>query len=94
VSPSSAHALWLLEGMKCRPAAAFGGRRQNDARPSHVEPNRIWIYDLTDPCALGAPFFAIDGVRSRKWIATPLTPDQSSTQVAAIVTDAPTKEGR
>jgi hypothetical protein len=31
----------LLEGMKCRPGRRVRRSAPNDARPGHVEPNRI-----------------------------------------------------
>jgi len=85
VSPSTflrvldAHGLILPEG----PAPV---RRPKTPWPEWLvwEPNRIWIWDVTHFGQAKRAAFAIMDMVSRKWIATLLSPEESSTQVQVV----------
>lgn len=59
------------------------------------EPNQLWCWDATHimACTASQVVYGIIDVVSRKWIATLLTPEATSTQVKVLFLDALDAEG-
>ena len=57
------------------------------------EPNRIWIWDVTHFGAAKRCVFAIVDMVSRRWIATLVSPEETSTQVRVVFDAALISEG-
>ena len=76
---------------------AFAPRPAKPAPPIpdwvRFEPNRIWIVDVTHFPRARAVAFAIEDVVSRRWIATLVSSEETSTQLQAVFTEALEAEG-
>ena len=59
------------------------------------EPNQLWCWDATHfmACTASPVVYGIIDVVSRKWIATLLTPEATSTQVKVLFLNALDAEG-
>jgi transposase InsO family protein len=96
VSPSSVDRVLARHGL------ALAGnprppRSVKKAWPDWVqwEPNQLWCWDATHfmACTASPVVYGIIDVVSRKWIATLLTPEATSTQVKVLFLDALDQEG-
>ena len=63
--------------------------------PDWVEyrPNQIWIYDTSHFTAAGMAVTVVEDMVSRKWLATIVSAEETSTQVQLVFTDALEAEG-
>ena len=86
VGVSSAHGLALPRPRPREPAPAWGAWLD-------WEPNKIWCWDLTHFPTARRVAFAIVCVVGRRWIATHLSTEETSTQVRVLFGDAPGAEG-
>ena len=96
VSPSSVDRVLARHGLGLAgtPRAPRSTRR---AWPDWVEwrPNQLWCWDATQfmRCAASPVVYGIVDVVSRKWVATLLTPEATSTQVKVLFLAALDAEG-
>jgi transposase InsO family protein len=85
VSPSTFRRVLAAHGLVVadRPPAP---RRAKTPWPDWLvwEPNRIWIWDVTHFTAAKRCVFAIVDMVSRYWIATLVSPEETSTQVQVV----------
>ncbi len=51
-------------------------------------PNSIWIYDTTHFTRAGVAASVVQDLVSRKWLATIVSGEESSTQIQLVFTDA------
>lgn len=91
MSPSSVRRVLFLADKHFRPLAK-PGRSQRRPFPAWVDytPNSIWIYDTTHFTRSGLAVLIIQDLVSRKWITEAVSVEETSTQVEAGFTDAPT----
>ena len=97
VSPSSVDRVLARHGLALaglpRPA-----RSAKQPWPDWVQwrPNQLWCWDATHfmACAASPVVYGIVDVVSRKWVATLLTPEATSTQVKVLFLNALEAEGR
>ena len=94
VSPSSVRRVLAAHGLRLRPPPR-AGRSTRRPFPDWVEyrPNQIWIYDTTHFTAAGTAVTAVEDLVSRKWLATIVAAEETSTQVQLVFTDALDAEG-
>jgi transposase InsO family protein len=94
VSPSSVRRVLDAQGLRLRPLPR-PGRSARRPFPDWVEytPNQIWIYDTTHFPAAGMAALAIEDLVSRKWLATVVSVEETSTQVQLGFTEALAAEG-
>ena len=94
VSPSSVRRVLFLADKHFRPLPR-PGRSVRKPFPDWVEykPNSIWIYDTTHFTAAGMAVLIIEDLVSRKWLATIVSVEETSTQVELAFTAALQAEG-
>jgi putative transposase len=94
VSPSSVRRVLFLADKHFRPLPR-PGRSIRKPFPDWVEykPNSIWIYDTTHFTAAGMAALIIEDLVSRKWLATVVSVEETSTQVEIGFTEALDREG-
>jgi putative transposase len=94
VSASSVRRVLDLADQHFRPLPR-PGRSVRKPFPDWVEyrPNSIWIYDTTHFTAAGMAVLIIEDLVSRKWLATVVSVEETSTQVEVAFTDALDAEG-
>lgn len=94
VSPSSVRRVLAAQGLRLRPLRR-PSRSTRKPFPDWVdyEPNNIWIYDTTHFTAAGVAVTVIEDLVSRKWLATIVSAEETSTQVQIVFTDALEAEG-
>jgi putative transposase len=94
VSASSVRRVLFLADKHFRPLPR-PGRSVRKPFPDWVEyqPNSIWIYDTTHFTAAGMAVLIIEDLVSRKWLATVVSVEETSTQVEIGFTDALAREG-
>ena len=94
VSPSSVRRVLAAQGLRLRPPPR-PGRSVRKPFPDWVEyrPNQIWIYDTTHFTAARMAVTVVEDLVSRKWIATIVSAEETSTQVQLVFTDALDAEG-
>ncbi|HEY3258829.1 MAG TPA: DDE-type integrase/transposase/recombinase [Pseudonocardiaceae bacterium] len=94
VSPSSVRRVLFLADKHFRPLPR-PGRSVRRPFPDWVEykPNSIWIYDTTHFTAAGMAVLIIEDLVSRKWLATVVSVEETSTQVEIGFTAALEAEG-
>jgi putative transposase len=94
VSPSSVRRVLFLADKHFRPLPR-PGRSVRKPFPDWVEykPNSIWIYDTTHFTAAGMAALIIEDLVSRKWLATIVSVEETSTQVELAFTHALEAEG-
>lgn len=85
VSPSTFLRVLDAYGLKL-PEGPPPARRDKTPWPDWLvwEPNRIWIWDVTHFTRAKRAVFAIMDMVSRKWIATLVSPEETSTQVQVV----------
>lgn len=85
VSPSTFLRVLDAHGLKL-PEGPPPVRRDKTPWPHWLvwEPNRIWIWDVTHFTRAKRAVFAIMDMVSRKWIATLVSPEETSTQVQVV----------
>jgi transposase InsO family protein len=95
VSPSSVRRVLFLADKHFRPLPR-PGRSVRKPFPDWVEytPNSIWIYDTTHFPAAKMAALIIEDLVSRKWLATVVSVEETSTQVEIGFTDALNREGQ
>ncbi len=94
VSPSSVRRVLFLADKHFRPLPR-PGRSVRKQFPDWVEykPNSIWLYDTTHFTAAGMAVLIIEDLVSRKWLATVVSVEETSTQVEIGFTAALDAEG-
>ncbi len=94
VSPSSVRRVLFLADKHFRPLPK-PGRSVRKPFPDWVEytPNSIWIYDTTHFTAAGMAALIVEDLVSRKWLATIVSVEETSTQVELAFTAALDSEG-
>ncbi|HYA50024.1 MAG TPA: DDE-type integrase/transposase/recombinase [Streptosporangiaceae bacterium] len=94
VSPSSVRRVLAAQGLRLRPPPR-PGRSVRKPFPDWVEyrPNQIWIYDTSHFTAAGMAVTVVEDMVSRKWLATIVSAEETSTQVQLVFTDALEAEG-
>ncbi|HYU86663.1 MAG TPA: integrase core domain-containing protein [Kribbellaceae bacterium] len=94
VSPSSVRRVLFLADKHFRPLPR-PGRSVRKPFPDWVEykPNSIWIYDTTHFTAAAMAVLIIEDLVSRKWLATIVSVEETSTQVELAFTAALQAEG-
>jgi putative transposase len=94
VSPSSVRRVLFLADKHFRPLPR-PGRSVRKPFPDWVEykPNSIWIYDTTHFPAAAMAALIIEDLVSRKWLATIVSVEETSTQVELAFTHALEAEG-
>lgn len=94
VSPSSVRRVLFLADKHFRPRPR-PGHSVRKPFPEWVEyqPNSIWIYDTTHFTAAGMAVLIIEDLVSRKWLATVVSVEETSTQVELAFTAALGAEG-
>ena len=94
VSASSVRRVLFLADKHFRPLPP-PGRSVRKPFPDWVDyqPNSIWIYDTTHFTAAGMAVLIIEDLVSRKWLATVVSVEETSTQVEIGFTDALDREG-
>jgi transposase InsO family protein len=94
VSPSSVRRVLFLADKHFRPLPR-PGRSVRKPFPDWVEykPNSIWIYDTTHVPAAAMAALIIEDLVSRKWLATIVSVEETSTQVELAFTHALEAEG-
>ena len=94
VSASSVRRVLFLHDKHFRPLPR-PGRSVRKPFPDWVDykPNSIWIYDTTHFTAAGMAVLIIEDLVSRKWLATVVSVEETSTQVEVGFTDALDREG-
>lgn len=96
VSPSSVRRVLATAG-KVLPGQRRRSRSERRRWPDWLtyRPKEIWGWDVTHftRCRSAPNCFAILDLVSRKWVATLLSPEETSTQVMVVFTDALEAEG-
>lgn len=96
VSPSSVDRVLARNGLAL-PGTPRPARSARKPWPDWVEwePNQLWCWDATHfmACTASPVVYGIVDVVSRKWIATLLTPEATSTQVKVLFLNALDAEG-
>ena len=94
VSPSTFRRVLACSGLVL-PAPPAPSRRTRTPWPDWLvwEPNRIWCWDVTHFGRAHRVAFAIDDVVSRRWIATLVSSEETSTQVRVVFDAALVSEG-
>jgi putative transposase len=94
VSPSSVRRVLFLADKHFRPLPR-PGRSVRKPFPGWVEykPGSIWIYDTTHFTAASMAVLIIEDLVSRKWLATVVSVEETSTQVELAFTAALDAEG-
>jgi putative transposase len=94
VSPSSVRRVLFLADKHFRPLPR-PGRSVRKPFPDWVDykPGSIWIYDTTHFTAARMAVLIIEDLVSRKWLATVVSVEETSTQVEIGFTDALEREG-
>ncbi len=94
VSSSSVRRVLAAQGLRLRPPPR-PGRSVRKPFPDWVEyrPNQIWIYDTSHFTAAGMAVTVVEDMVSRKWLATIVSAEETSTQVQLVFTDALEAEG-
>ena len=94
VSPSSVRRVLAAQGLRLRPPPR-PGRSVRKPFPDWVEyrPNQIWIYDTSHFTAARMAVTVVEDMVSRKWLATIVSAEETSTQVAAGVHRRPRSRG-
>jgi len=93
-SPSTVGRVLFLHDKHFRPLPRPG---RSTKRPfpewADYRPNSIWIYDTTHFTQAGVAATVIEDLVSRKWLATIVSAEETSTQVQLVFTDALEREG-
>jgi len=94
VSPSTAKRVLAAKGLHLR-GPKRSGTSAKRPWPDWVsyQPNEMWIYDTTHFTRCGAAVVVIVDMVSRKWLATVVSTEETSTQVQAVFGDALDAEG-
>jgi len=94
VSPSSVRRVLAAQGLRLRPPPR-PGRSARKPFPDWVEyrPNQLWIYDTSHFTAAKMAVTVVEDMVSRKWLATIVSAEETSTQVQLVFTDALEAEG-
>lgn len=96
VSPSTVDRVLARRGLTLK-GAPRPGRSQKTPWPDWCEwrPNQLWVWDMSqfEQCVAGKYVYGIVDLVSRKWIATTVNPEATSTQVRVIFTNALDAEG-
>lgn len=94
VSPSTFRRVLTAHGLVL-PELPPAPRRPKTPWPDWLiwEPNRIWIWDVTHFGRARRCVFAIVDMVSRRWIATLVSPEETSTQVRVVFDQALLAEG-
>lgn len=94
VSASSVRRVLFLHDKHFRPLPR-PGRSARKPFPDWVDytPNSLWIFDTTHFTAAGMAVFIVEDLVSRKWLATVVSVEETSTQVEIGFTDALEREG-
>ncbi|MGZ4624511.1 MAG: hypothetical protein ACXVX2_20825 [Blastococcus sp.] len=94
VSPSSVRRVLAAQGLRLRPPPR-PGRSARKPFPDWVEyrPNQLWIYDTSHFTAARMAVTVVEDMVSRKWLATIVSAEETSTQVQLVFTDALEAEG-
>jgi len=94
VSPSTVKRVLAEKGLHLR-GPKRPGRSQKKPWPDWVsyQPNEMWIYDTTHFTRCAAAVVVIVDMVSRKWLATVVSAEETSTQVQAGFGDALDAEG-
>lgn len=94
VSPASVRRILAEKDLILRPRPR-PGRSLRKPFPDWVEyvPNSIWIYDTTHFTRAGMAVTVIEDLVSRKWLATIVSAEETSTQIEIVFTDALDAEG-
>lgn len=94
VSPSSVRRVLAAHGLRLAPVPR-PARSARKPFPDWVDytPNQIWIYDTTHFTRAKVAATVIEDLVSRKWLATIVSGEETSTQVQIVFTDALIAEG-
>jgi len=94
VSPSTVKRVLAAKGLHLR-GPKRSGTSAKRPWPDWVsyQPNEMWIYDTTHFTRCGAAVVVIVDMVSRKWLATVVSAEETSTQVQAVFGDALDAEG-
>ena len=96
VSPSTVDRVLARNGLALK-GAPRPGRSHKTPWPEWCEwrPNQLWCWDMSqfEECVGGTYVYGIVDLVSRKWIATTVNPQATSTQVKVIFTNALDAEG-
>ena len=96
VSPSIVDRVLARNGLTLK-GAPRPGRSEKAPWPDWCEwrPNQLWCWDMSqfEKCVGGKYVYGIVDLVSRKWIATTVNPEATSTQVKIIFTNALDAEG-
>jgi len=89
VSPSSVRRVLAAQGLRLRPPPR-PGRSVRTPCPAWGDyaPHNVWIYDTTDCTAAEVAATVVEDLVSRKWLATIVSSEETSTQVQIVFTDA------
>lgn len=93
-SPSTVRRVLSLHDKHFRPLPR-PGRSHRRPFPEWAEyrPNSIWIYDTTHFTRAEVAATVVEDLVSRKWLATIVSGEETSTQVQLVFTDALEREG-
>lgn len=93
-SPSTVHRVLFLHDLHFRPLPRPGrSKRRPFPEWADYRPGSIWIYDTTHFTRAGVGATVIEDLVSRKWLATIVSVEETSTQVQLVFTDALEREG-
>jgi transposase InsO family protein len=95
VSPASVRRVLAAHGLQLRRPHREGTSKKTPW-PDWVtyRPKEMWIYDTTHfTCTRGTSVTAIEDMNSRKWVATIVSGEETSTQVELVFWDALEAEG-
>jgi transposase InsO family protein len=88
-SPSSVRRVLVLADKHFRPLPRPGrSHRRPFPEWADYTPNSIWIYDTTHFTRAGVAATVVQDLVSRKWLATIVSGEESSTQIQLVFTDA------
>lgn len=94
VSPSTFRRVLAAHGVAL-PARAVRPKPQRKPLPDWLtyRPRQLWIWDVTHFTRVGCCAYAIIDMVSRKWIATLVSVEETSTQTEVVFTQALSDEG-
>lgn len=94
VSPATVRRVLAGQGLVLRPPPRpRPGQRRPFPEWVDYRPNQIWTYDTTHFTRAGMAVTVVEDLVSRKWLATIVSAEETSTQIEIVFTDALAAEG-